>query len=108
MMNAEMASEITRSRNQTASTGTPRGAGLPSIPSHDVLGLPRNGIPGTDSITNRLNFEGGDPLAPARRPQNCSKPASFSDSPVHPRLPPQMRPSRGPGYNIETEVLSLC
>ena len=46
MINAEIAREITRSRNQTASTGAPRAAGLPSLPFHVGLGLPSEDIPG--------------------------------------------------------------
>src|SRR5437588_11733459 len=58
MMKAEIANEMTRSRNQTASTGTPRATGLPSIPLHGVLGLPRDDIPFSILLRTRPNFEG--------------------------------------------------
>ncbi len=62
-MNAEIASEITRSRNHTARTGAPRGAGLPAepFPFDDASEYPSDDMP--EPILLRNAFTGGIDLA---------------------------------------------
>ena len=57
MMKAEIANEITRSRNQTASTGIRRGEVFPGAELfQDVLGDPGDAIPDFDCITELFDL----------------------------------------------------